>query len=70
MDGKHLFADGNVETGFESFETDHTCNKFCRWFRLRTDYDNWGPAPSTSGESTVMDLTNMDISVGDSPQVA
>ncbi|KAJ7027222.1 hypothetical protein C8F04DRAFT_1123061 [Mycena alexandri] len=39
--GHHLFADGNVATGFESFEIDHVCNKFCQFFQLRTDYNNW-----------------------------
>ncbi|KAJ7107131.1 hypothetical protein C8R44DRAFT_530778, partial [Mycena epipterygia] len=32
--GKNLFADGNVGSGFASFEFDHVCNKFCRFFKL------------------------------------
>ncbi|KAJ7455487.1 hypothetical protein FB451DRAFT_1048909 [Mycena latifolia] len=39
--GKNLFADGNVSTGFASFETDHVCNEFCKFFKLPTDYANW-----------------------------
>ncbi|KAF7358149.1 hypothetical protein MVEN_00863000 [Mycena venus] len=41
-DAKHLFADGNVSAGFSSFEADHVCNKFCRFFELSTDFANWG----------------------------
>ncbi|KAJ7240247.1 hypothetical protein C8J57DRAFT_1562859 [Mycena rebaudengoi] len=36
-----VFADGNVASGFASFELDHQCNDFCRFFQLPTDYGNW-----------------------------
>ncbi|KAJ7024632.1 hypothetical protein C8F04DRAFT_1270022 [Mycena alexandri] len=58
--GHHLFADGNVATGFESFEIDHVCNKFCQFFQLRTDYNNWNVEDDASGGFTKA----MSISVG------
>ncbi|KAJ7150865.1 hypothetical protein C8R43DRAFT_1191365 [Mycena crocata] len=39
--GRLIFADGNVSSGFKSFESDHRCNKFCHYFKLRNDYDQW-----------------------------
>jgi hypothetical protein len=59
---RHLFADGNVSHGFESFETDHVCNKFCRFFELRTDYSNWGPAPAVESSQSTAGMKSMDIS--------
>ncbi|KAJ7842228.1 alpha-kinase family-domain-containing protein [Mycena olivaceomarginata] len=47
---RHLFADGNVSTGFASFETDHTCNMFCCFFELSTDYANWGSSSNADAE--------------------
>ena len=45
--GRHLFADGNVSSGFDSFETDHVCNKFCQFFGLTQDYTAaWVPPPA------------------------
>ncbi|KAK7034458.1 hypothetical protein R3P38DRAFT_2698872, partial [Favolaschia claudopus] len=29
LDSRQLFADGNIGNGFESFQNDHVCNKFC-----------------------------------------
>ncbi|KAJ7648411.1 hypothetical protein B0H17DRAFT_1148090 [Mycena rosella] len=45
--GKHLFADGNVSTGFASFEVDHMCNHFCHFFKLPTDYAVWDGIPKS-----------------------
>jgi hypothetical protein len=53
---KHLFADGNISTGFASFETDHTCNKFCRFFELSTDYANWGSSSNADAELDQSDV--------------
>ncbi|KAJ7438149.1 MHCK/EF2 kinase, partial [Mycena latifolia] len=36
--GTQLFADGNVKSGFQSFEADHKCTKFCTFFGLPTNY--------------------------------
>ena len=48
-----IFADGNVITGFRAFESTHECNKFCKFFKLPTDYKNW-----------VLDLDNIEGSLG------
>ncbi|KAJ7699616.1 hypothetical protein B0H17DRAFT_1049036 [Mycena rosella] len=37
----NIFAEGNVSSGYQSFERDHVCNEFCKFFDLRTDYANW-----------------------------
>ncbi|KAJ7695732.1 hypothetical protein B0H17DRAFT_930365 [Mycena rosella] len=37
----NIFAEGNVSSGYQSFERDHVCNEFCKFFDLRTDYADW-----------------------------
>ncbi|KAK7002059.1 hypothetical protein R3P38DRAFT_3215827 [Favolaschia claudopus] len=39
LDSRQLFADGNIGKGFESFQNDHVCNKFCEFFELQRDFD-------------------------------
>ncbi|KAJ7265655.1 hypothetical protein C8J57DRAFT_1069332, partial [Mycena rebaudengoi] len=40
-----VFVDGNVASGYASFELDHKCNDFCQFFKLPTDYSNWAQQP-------------------------
>ncbi len=39
-----IFAGGNLPNSYNAFEKEHRCNKYCRFFRLPTDYNNWGDA--------------------------
>jgi hypothetical protein len=36
----HIFAEGNIPATFQSFETDHVCNRFCMRFGLPADYED------------------------------
>lgn len=29
-----LFGEGNVNTAFEAFTSQHWCNHYCKWFQL------------------------------------
>ncbi len=57
-----LFASGNLPKAHESFEEQHKCNRYCRFFELPTDYDKWpsdGLDDLPHGEPiTQGDLTN------------
>jgi len=33
-----IFAGGNLMKGFNNFEKDHKCNKYCQYFKLPTEY--------------------------------
>ncbi|KAJ6504299.1 alpha-kinase family-domain-containing protein, partial [Mycena vitilis] len=62
--GRHLFAEGNVASGFDSFEVDHKCNKYCRFFELSDNYDDEVEAKSPAAASSQSSGTKaMDISV-------
>jgi hypothetical protein len=37
-----IFAAGNLPETHDLFEMEHSCNMFCTFFHLPTDYDNWG----------------------------
>jgi hypothetical protein len=39
-----IFASGNIPAGHEVFESDHICNKFCKFFQLPVDYKAWATA--------------------------
>ncbi|KAJ7180570.1 hypothetical protein C8R46DRAFT_1210908 [Mycena filopes] len=53
-DGKRLFADGNVSKGFTSFETDHCCNDYCKYFKLRRDFEAMGTALVVGAEGDAL----------------
>ncbi|KAI0089514.1 hypothetical protein BDY19DRAFT_905830 [Irpex rosettiformis] len=36
-----IFASGNLPNAYETFETQHKCNRYCQFFNLPTDYENW-----------------------------
>ncbi|KAI0293308.1 hypothetical protein B0F90DRAFT_1764002, partial [Multifurca ochricompacta] len=37
----YIFAEGNVPSSHQSFETHHQCNCFCKFFQVPTDYNIW-----------------------------
>ncbi|KAH7906200.1 hypothetical protein BJ138DRAFT_1117788 [Hygrophoropsis aurantiaca] len=37
-----IFASGNIPEAHEEFERDHQCNKFCVFFRIPRNYDQYG----------------------------
>jgi len=64
-----VFGSGNIKSAFTSFETTHRCNKFCRFFELPINYNEW-PDPFAATEqnkpsASVHGTSDMDISLMD-----
>lgn len=36
-----IFATGNLPDAYRSFETEHDCNEYCRFYRVPGNYSEW-----------------------------
>jgi len=62
-----IFADGNLITGFNNFEKDHKCNKYCRYFDLSTEYSQCEESSNSNTQSNTQ--TGTDKGLGNNTKI-
>ncbi|KAJ7704236.1 hypothetical protein B0H16DRAFT_1637812 [Mycena metata] len=49
-----IFATGNIPSGCQDFPAEHTCNKYCEYFKISNDFDPMPEAASSNDNGSQM----------------